>query len=215
MKLQKKWWALAVISLGVMMPFAVPYLSLDPDQSRISIESETVQYPLLIVHICTAMVALITGLVQFIDPIRLKKPRFHRYTGRVYVLSVMISGLTAIGLFFYEKDYSRALSFLVLALLWLFTSWKGYRTAVNRKFEEHRKWMVRSFAITLVAVCARLLTPLLFLTYIANNGFSFAGFSREAMIETVLNVNIWPAIIVNLIIVEWWGVGTKEERKRK
>jgi hypothetical protein len=93
-------------------------------------------------------------------------------------------------------------AFLVLSLLWIFTCWKGYRAAVRKRFGEHREWMIRSFGITLVAVSARLMVPVLLLTYFILHGFSLQG-GREVIVEEALNVNIWVGIIVNLMIVEW------------
>ncbi|WP_411844578.1 hypothetical protein [Schinkia azotoformans] len=62
--------------------------------------------------------------------------------------------------------------------------------------------MIRSFGITLVAVSGRLLVPVLLLIYSILNGFTLPE-GREAMVENVLNVNIWVGLIANFIIIEW------------
>ncbi|WP_199620236.1 hypothetical protein [Paenibacillus alkalitolerans] len=79
MKFAKSWWLLLIVSLGVMTPFIAPYLTLDPARSRIPINPASVQYPLLLVHIVTAFIALLTGFLQFIEAIRINKPAMHRY----------------------------------------------------------------------------------------------------------------------------------------
>jgi membrane protease YdiL (CAAX protease family) len=122
--------------------------------------------------------------------------------GRAYVSSVFISGLLALALVFYVENFAKATGFLALSLLWIFTCWKGYRSAVRKNFEEHRKWMIRSFGVTLVAVSGRLVVPVLLLTYYIVNGFSLPA-GRAGMVEEVLNVNIWVGLLVNFIIVEW------------
>jgi uncharacterized membrane protein len=202
MKQKKSWWFLVIVTFGIMVPFIVPYLTLDPANSRISITSATVQYPALVAHIILAFIALITGFLQFVDRIRLNRSKIHRYIGRVYVSSVFISGLLALVLVFFIEDFAKAVSFLVLAIFWMFTSWKGYRTAVKKDFKEHRIWMIRSFSFTLVAVSGRLIVPVLLLTYYVLNDFSLPG-GREKMVEEVLNVNIWVGIVLNFMIVEW------------
>jgi uncharacterized membrane protein len=202
MKQKKSWWILVFVAFGIMIPFTAPYLTLDPVNSRISITSATVQYPVLVAHIVLAFIALVAGFLQFIDRIRLNHPKMHRYLGRVYVGSVFISGLLALVLVFYIEDFTKAVSFLVLAIFWMFTSWKGYRTAVQKDFKEHRIWMIRSFSLTLVAVSGRLIVPVLLLTYYVLNDFSLPG-GREKMVEEVLNVNIWVGIVLNFMIVEW------------
>lgn len=202
MKPKKSWWILFIISLGVIIPFVVPYLTLNPANSRESITSTGMQFPLLIAHIVTACVALISGFFQFLDHFRIKKPKVHRYLGRVYVGSVLISGVLGLVYVSYIGNFSKATSFLVLSLIWLFTSWKGYRTAVRKQFADHRKWMIRSFGVTLVAVSGRIVVPVLLLTYYTLNNFSLPD-GREKMIEEVLNVNIWVGLIINFIVVEW------------
>lgn len=202
MKLKKSWWLLVIVSLGVIIPFVAPYLTFNPANSRVSITSNTIQFTLLIAHIVFACIALISGFFQFVDRIRIKAPNVHRYLGRVYVSSIFISGLLALVVVFYIENFTKTTAFLTLSLIWLFTCWKGYRTAVRKRFDEHRKWMIRSFGITLVAVSGRLLVPVLLLTYYSLNGFSLPE-EREKMVEEALNVNIWAGLIVNFIIIEW------------
>jgi len=202
MRIRKSWWALVIVAFGVMIPFAVPYLTMNPDDSRVIIVPGTAQYSVLVAHIAFAFVAMAMGFLQFVDRLRVQRPAMHRMVGRVYVGAVFVSGLLALLLIFYIADYGRALSFLMLALAWLWTCWKGYRAAVRGKYDEHRVWMIRSFGITLVAVSARLLVPVLLITYLALHGFSLPD-GREGMVEQVLNVNVWAGIVVDVTIVEW------------
>jgi uncharacterized membrane protein len=204
MKPQKSWWLLIIVSLGVIIPFMAPYLTFDSSISRISITSTRIQYPVLVAHILAACIALLSGFSQFIEYIRIHKPRIHRVMGRVYVCSVFISALLALVIVvFYIENFTKATAFLALAIFWLVTCWNGYRSAINKRFDEHRKWMIRSFGITLVAVSGRVLVPVLLLTYYTLNGFSLPG-GRKMMVEEVLNINIWAGLILNFIIVEWF-----------
>ncbi|WP_257346805.1 DUF2306 domain-containing protein [Pseudalkalibacillus decolorationis] len=144
----------------------IPYLTFDPAKSRVTITSATIQYPALVMHIIFAFIALVTGFLQFIERIRLKSLKIHRNIGKAYVMSVLISDLLAFVVICYVEDFTKALSVLTLAVLWLFTTWKGYRKAVKKRFNEHRIWMIRSFGITLVAVSASLLVPVLLLCFV-------------------------------------------------
>ena len=59
--MQKKgWWILVIVSVGIMIPFMIPYLTLNPANSRVDITSTT-QYSILVTHIGCAFIALITG----------------------------------------------------------------------------------------------------------------------------------------------------------
>ncbi|GIN72912.1 hypothetical protein J14TS2_33870 [Bacillus sp. J14TS2] len=201
-KHKKSWWILIIVSIGVMLPFMYPYLTLDPAKSRVAITSTTIQYPVLVTHIALAFIALVAGFLQFVDRIRLKNPRLHRNIGRTYIVSVFISGLLAFVLYFYDENFTKALAFLVLAIAWLFTTLKAYRKAIQRHYDEHRKWMIRSFALTLVAVSARILVPVILFSYVIFHGFTLPG-GRMQMIEEALKVNIWVGLILNITIVEW------------
>jgi hypothetical protein len=67
---------------------------------------------------------------------------------------------------------------------------EGLPSAVKGHTNAHRIWMMRSFGITLEAVSARVLVPVLLITYYTFNG-SMLPEGRDKMIEEVLNVNIW------------------------
>jgi uncharacterized membrane protein len=209
--MKKSWWILFLLSVAIMLPFIIPYLSLNPANSRIVISSRALQYPALVIHIMVALLALVTGFLQFHKKLRKNKPSLHVLLGKVYVCSIFISGGFALILIGYEPDYGRALSFLFLDLMWLFTTVKGFRAAINKDFEAHKKWMIRSFAMTLTAVSARAFVPLLILIYLLLHRFSLPD-GRMGMIEEVLDNNIWAALILNFIIVEWYLLRPRREQ---
>ncbi|MFJ7512525.1 DUF2306 domain-containing protein [Peribacillus simplex] len=213
MNQKKGWWILVIVSVGIMIPFMIPYLTFNPANSRVDITS-TIQYPILVTHIGCAFIALITGFLQFIEPILYKNPKVHRYIGMIYVVSVFISGILALVVLFYIENFTKTVAFLTLSILWLFTYWKGYRTAVKGHFNAHRIWMMRSFGITLVAVSARVLVPVLLITYYTFNGFILPQ-GRDKMVEDVLNVNIWVGLVINFVIVEWIILNKQKTRVEK
>ena len=51
--------------------------------------------------------------------------------------------------------------FASLAVVWIITNVQGWRMARERRFEAHRAWMIRSFALTFAAVTLRLYLPFL------------------------------------------------------
>jgi len=200
------WGLIALVSLAVMIPFSAPYWTMDPSRSRVPIESAAVQYPALIGHIAFAFIALLAGLFQGMERLRLRKPRIHRTVGLIYAGSVGISGLLSLVVIFYIENFAKAVSFLALSLIWLYTTWKGYRLAMCKRWGEHRKWMARSFGMTLVAVSGRALVPVLLFVYVLLHGFSLPG-GREQMVQEVLNVNIWAGLTINFLLVEWVFLG--------
>lgn len=197
-------WAIIII-IGVAIAAVFPYVTLNPANSRITLSANfPLHFTILILHITTAFLALVSGLFQFHTRFRTSYPSWHRAFGRIYVYSVFLSGLLGLVLSFYADSFTKGLAFLTLSVLWLFTCWKGFRYAVKGQLSQHRSWMIRSYAITLVATTARLVVPLCILLYLTMHGFHLPEGGREQMIDDILDVNVWIGLIINLVVVEWY-----------
>jgi len=111
---------------------------------------------LLVPHIAGASVALTTGAVQFSSRIRRWSLGFHRMTGRIYVGAIFVAGPAAIvmshGTVFFEAT-------LVQAGAWLVTAAAALLTARNRQIEQHRQWVVRSYAVTFTFIVLHVVNP--------------------------------------------------------
>ncbi|MFD7831023.1 DUF2306 domain-containing protein [Kitasatospora sp. NPDC059803] len=108
------------------------------------------------VHIVTAAFALLVGPFQFSTALRRRSPAVHRWTGRVYVFGVAVGSLAAFVMaFFNSVAFNGFFGFGGLALLWAWTTWRGYRAVRDRDLPSHRAWMIRSFALTYAAVTLR------------------------------------------------------------
>lgn len=194
-----------IIIIGVAIAAIFPYVTLNPADSRVKLNTAfSLHYTVLVLHIGFAFVALVSGLFQFHKRFRTNYPAWHRALGRVYVISVMLGGFLGLVMTLYIESFTKAMAFLALSLLWLFTTWKGFRYAVKRQFDEHRVWMIRSYAVTLVATSARLIVPICILLYIAKMGFHLPAGGREQMVADILEINIWIGLLINLIVVEWF-----------
>ncbi|MGO0062535.1 DUF2306 domain-containing protein [Brevibacillus fluminis] len=182
---------------------AAPYATLDPALSRIKLDTGyPLHYPLLVVHIFTALIALLTGPFQFLARLCKTRLPLHRLLGSVYLASILVSGATGLAVAFHDGSFTKQMAFVTLSALWLLTAWRGYRTIRQGDVAGHRVWMMRSYGITLVAVTARLAVPVCILFYVAAKGLpGTAGIAR--MIDAILQVNIWLGIILNLVIMEW------------
>lgn len=114
----------------------------------------------LTVHVIAAPLALALGAMNMIDRRRKKRRVLHRWTGRAYGVSILVgsvSGLImAIGA---EGGIIAGLGFGALAILWFVTTAQAIRFAIARDFKSHRRWMIRSFALTLAAVTLRIYLP--------------------------------------------------------
>ena len=141
-------------------------------------------------HVFAAAVALLLGPFQFSTRLRQAAIRVHRWTGRVYLgAGVLVGGLSGLYLswFAYGGPVAR-LGFASLAVGWLYTGARAYVAIRNRRIDEHRRWMVRNFALAFAAVMLRLYLPL---SMIAGADFAVA-----------YAVIAWLCWVPNLVVAE-------------
>ena len=107
-------------------------------------------------HIFASLVALAIGPFQFNEKSRLNKIQVHRLLGKIYLISVLVGGLS--GLYMSQYSLGGMIShsgFFTLAILWLATGYKAYHSIKNRNIQAHQYWMVINFALTFAAVTLR------------------------------------------------------------
>ena len=116
----------------------------------------------LYAHIGFAAIALLTGPAQFATALRARFTRLHRGLGRIYLGSVLLAGAAGFVLSFVnEAGFVGFFGFGALAVLWVFTAVKAYRSVRARDFQSHQAWMIRNFALTYAAVMLRIWTGVL------------------------------------------------------
>ena len=113
-------------------------------------------------HIYFGGISLLTGWSQFSKKLRAKRLKLHRFLGKNYVVAVLISAIAG----FYVAIYANGglvakLGFSFLAIGWFYTTLNAYTTIKRKEIQKHRKWMIRSYSLTLAAVTLRLWMPIL------------------------------------------------------
>lgn len=205
---------LAVAFLAYSLP---PYLSLDPGQTRLPLrDGFPLHYPLLAAHIFFGSVALLTGCLQVWPWLRQNHPRVHRWSGRLYcflgvfpagVAVLVISPLSSTG-------FVSQVGNTMLALLWLPITAVAYRKARQRRLAEHRRWMLRSFALTLSIVINRLWVVVFLVVLYPQVETTFGG-DGDAMITAAAGAAVWSSWVVNLLVVEWWLERDRTRRRAR
>ena len=148
-------WSLwAVLSVGVAL-FSYRYVvGIGPFPEEIT--GNVLAFPWLSIHAAAASTALLVAPLQFIARLRKRFPRIHRITGLLYVVACVIGGLTGLPLAWGATAGPIATAgFGVLAILWLWTTMVAWRLAVDARFAEHRRWMIRSIALTAAGIMLR------------------------------------------------------------
>lgn len=115
----------------------------------------------LTTHAGFAATALLVGAVQFSNVLRERRPTIHRLVGRIYVVSCLAGAgagfILAVGS---SAGPVASIGFGSLAVAWISVNALGWQRAWVREFSAHRRWMIRSWALTLSAVTLRLYLPL-------------------------------------------------------
>ena len=116
-------------------------------------------------HISFGGLALLSGWSQFSKKLRAKRLNLHKNLGKIYVVSVLISGLCGVYLgFFATGGIVSSLGFISLGIIWLFTTGMAYFAVKRKDMSLHQGMMVYSYAACFAAVTLRIWLPLLTLT---------------------------------------------------
>lgn len=110
----------------------------------------------VVLHIVSATVFAILGAFQFSAPIRRRRPGWHRRAGRVVVVAGLGVALSALWLnqFYPKVGASREVLYplrLAFGTAMLVTIVLAFAAIRRRDIARHRAWMIRSYAIGLVA----------------------------------------------------------------
>lgn len=153
-------WALLVILCLGLSAYSARYL-LHPPQTPAQALGNPLGVPWLFIHVAGSVTALALGALQFAPALRRGASPPHRWVGRVYVLACLVGGTA--GLILAPGSSAgpvAATGFGLLAIAWIAVNLLGWRAAIQGRFAEHRRWMIRSWALTLAAVTLRLYLPL-------------------------------------------------------
>lgn len=147
--------------------------------------------PWLTIHAAGGASALLVGWAQFLPALRARRPAVHRWTGRLYMAGCVVAGIAGLPLAFGSTAGPVATAgFGLLAAFWLTTTLLGLRTALERRFAEHRRWMIRSWSLTLAAVTLRLYLPALMLAPLPPTT-SYVAISFLCWVPNLLIAECW------------------------
>jgi len=152
------------------------------------------------IHVFTSMPALLAGFTQFAPRLLAKFPKVHRLMGRVYVFTVcFVTGPASLVMALYANGgITSRIAFVILAVLWLFTTAMGWRRAVQRDWRKHREWMIQSYALTLSAITLRVWKYVIV-------------FAFEPPPMDVYRLVAWLGFVPNILFAEWWIRRTRKK----
>ncbi len=104
----------------------------------------------IVTHIFLAASITLAGILQMIPQIRARAPGFHRWNGRIYLLSLVIGATTGLYMVWFRNgvgDFTQHLGVSLNAILILVCSAMALRYALARQFALHRRWALRLFLL--------------------------------------------------------------------
>jgi len=202
-------WAVAplLVIVAAFVAYSLPpYLSLDPSRSRIAPPAGVAAYyPLLVAHVVFGAIAILTSGFQIWPWFRRRQPAWHRRLGRLYVfggvlpagvLGLAIGAVTPFGPVLRASD-------VLLAGVWLAVTIAGLRAARAGAIVEHRRWMIRSVALTLSVITNRVWAVVWILALLPQLPTTFGG-NEQLLVQTVAGLSGWLGWVLPLLAAEWW-----------
>jgi len=112
---------------------------------------------LTLAHILPASLFMLLGPLQFARRIRSKHPRFHRWSGRVFLAASGIVGVTGLVMAFRKTigGLDEKAAIILFGGFFLISLSKALWHAIHREFARHREWMIRAYAIGLAVAAIR------------------------------------------------------------
>ncbi|MGE7863084.1 DUF2306 domain-containing protein [Bacillus mobilis] len=148
-------------------------------------------YMMLFIHITTSIVALVIGPFTLSTTFRERNINRHRIIGRIYMVGILLGGVSGLYLSFYATGGLVAkLGFGLLSVFWLTSAYQALRRVKNKKIKEHRNWMIRNYSLTFGAVTLRIWLPLFIVLF---------GIERFELSYAII---AWLAWVPNLIVAE-------------
>jgi uncharacterized membrane protein len=156
------------------------------------------RYPILtLVHIVPGLFFMVLGPLQFSATIRARHLRWHRFSGRIFVVCglvigvsalVMSLGMPAIG------GVNQAAATTLFATFFLFALCKAFWHIRRREIGAHREWMIRAFAVGLAVATIRPIIGVFFATS------RLSGLTPHEF----FGVAFWIGFVLHLIAAEAW-----------
>jgi uncharacterized membrane protein len=117
----------------------------------------------LSLHALGGAIALMTGPLQFLPRFRESNWNRHRLLGWIYCGAVLLGWCASVWIAPHaQTGWIAAWGFLTLGAAWIVTTGLAIRFILRGDAIQHRRWMIRSYALTAAAITLRIYLPLVF-----------------------------------------------------
>jgi tetratricopeptide (TPR) repeat protein len=154
----------------------------------------------VVIHLVSAVIINLAGAIQLIPQIRDRAPFFHRWNGRLYIVTaftISIAGLYMMWVRGSSGDLSQHLGTTLMAALIMLCAAMALRYALARDFKTHRRWALRLYLVVSASLFIR---AALFLSLFLNRG-PF-GFDPNTFTGPFLTLLAFAQYLVPLAVLE-------------
>jgi outer membrane protein assembly factor BamD (BamD/ComL family) len=157
----------------------------------------------LATHLISAVIIILAGTLQLIPQIRNRFPVFHRWTGRLYIVTAFTVSLAGLYLMWARGtvgDLPQHLGTSLMAILIMIFAVMALRYAVARDFKTHRRWALRLYLVVSASLFIR---AGIFLSLLLNRGpfgFDPATFSGPFLTFVSFAQYLVPLAVLELYL---------------
>lgn len=196
-RVRRDWWIPAsLIALTAVPALAGAARLVDLSSGRTAENARFFDLPApIIVHIVGATTFSVLGAFQFMPSLRRRRPRWHRWSGRVLVPAGIAAGLSGMWMAVFSDLPAHDNTALMWIRLFVGTLMVaglvlGVRAVLRRDIRTHQRWMARSYAVAQGAgTQALILGPMVLLVDQPGGTLKATGMAA--------------AWVINLAVAEW------------
>jgi tetratricopeptide (TPR) repeat protein len=124
----------------------------------------------VIMHLASAPIIILAGLIQLFPQIRERAPWLHRWNGRLYIMTAFTISLAGLYMTWVRGsvgDLSQHIGSTLMAVLIMLFAGMAFRYALARDFKTHRRWALRLYLVVSASLFIR---AGIFLSFVMNKG---------------------------------------------
>ena len=163
-----------------------------------SLDDLFAHYPILtLVHIVPGLLFMVLGPLQFSSTIRARHLRWHRWSGRIFIICGVVIGISALVMSFAMPaigGLNQAAATTLFATFFLFALCKAFWHIRRLEVPGHREWMIRAFSVGLAVATIRPIVGIFFATG------RFSGLTPREF----FGIAFWIGFVLHVIAAEAW-----------
>jgi hypothetical protein len=180
----------------LMLKMIIPHLSLGSRVGFLLEKQAYIHNPVwriaFYTHVFSSILTLLAGITQFSGYILKYHKKLHRVMGHIYVWDVLfINFPTGMVLAVHANGaWHTSLAFIILDCLWFWFTLRALEEIKKKNTAGHRRFMIRSYALTFSAITLRSWKIVL----VATSGLD---------LSTIYMIDAWLGFVPNWLFAEW------------